>query len=51
MIDRIGVNRRVILMEEYIRFDADNDGIAERLCVHRVATRSSRSSRPIISRS
>ncbi len=27
---------RVLLLEEYIRFDADGDGIAERLCVHRV---------------
>ena len=34
--DRAGSNRRVILMEEYIRFDADRDGIAERLCVWRV---------------
>ena len=36
--DRMGPNRRVILMEEYIRFDADRDGIAERLCVWRVGT-------------
>jgi hypothetical protein len=36
LIDRTGVNRRVLLLEEYIRFDADHDGIAERLCVHRV---------------
>ena len=34
--DRVGSNRRVILMEEYVRFDADRDGIAERLCVWRV---------------
>jgi hypothetical protein len=33
---RIGANRRVILMEEYVRFDADRDGIAERLCIWRV---------------
>jgi hypothetical protein len=25
-----------VLLEEYVRFDADGDGIAERLCVHRV---------------
>jgi hypothetical protein len=36
LIDRTGVNRRVMLLEEYVRFDADGDGIAERLCVHRV---------------
>jgi hypothetical protein len=36
--DRIGPNRRVILMEEYVRFDADRDGIAERLCIWRVGT-------------
>lgn len=36
--DRIGPNRRQVLMEEYIRFDADRDGIAERLCVWRVGT-------------
>lgn len=34
--DRKGANKRVILLEEYVRFDADGDGIAERLCVHRV---------------
>jgi len=34
--DRKGANRKVILYEEYVRFDADDDGIAERLCVHRV---------------
>jgi hypothetical protein len=28
--------RRVLLLEEYVRFDLDGDGIAERLCVHRV---------------
>jgi hypothetical protein len=38
LIDRTGVNRRVMLLEEYIRFDADGDGIAERLCVHRVGS-------------
>jgi hypothetical protein len=35
-VDRQGALRQVVLMEEYVRFDADNDGIAERLCVHRV---------------
>lgn len=35
-IDREGANRRVLLLEEYVRFDADGDGISERLCVHRV---------------
>jgi hypothetical protein len=35
-VDRQGPNRRVMLMEEYILYDADGDGIAERLCVHRV---------------
>lgn len=34
--DRDGANRRIVLMEEYVRFDADRDGIAERLCVWRV---------------
>lgn len=34
--DRQGALRQVILMEEYVRFDLDEDGIAERLCVHRV---------------
>ena len=36
MVDREGVNRRVMLLEEYVLYDADRDGIAERLCVHRV---------------
>lgn len=31
-----GATRRVELFEEYVRFDANGDGIAERLCVHRV---------------
>jgi hypothetical protein len=35
-IDRQGANRRVLLLEEYVLFDGDGDGIAERLCVHRV---------------
>ena len=35
-LHRDGANRRVVLLEEYVRFDADGDGIAERLCVHRV---------------
>ena len=34
--DRQGANRTVTLLEEYARFDANGDGIAERLCVHRV---------------
>jgi hypothetical protein len=34
--DRAGALRKVLLLEEYVRFDADGDGIAERLCVHRV---------------
>lgn len=34
--DRQGALRQVVLMEEYVRFDLDDDGIAERLCVHRV---------------
>lgn len=33
---RTGVNRRVWLREEYILYDMNGDGIAERLCVHRV---------------
>jgi hypothetical protein len=35
-IHRSDVHRRVLLLEEYVLFDADRDGIAERLCVHRV---------------
>ncbi len=34
--DRAGALRQVMLLEEYVRFDLDEDGIAERLCVHRV---------------
>lgn len=34
--ERKGAMRRVLLLEEYVRFDLDGDGIAERLCVHRV---------------
>lgn len=34
--DRQGVLRQVVLMEEYVLFDLDQDGIAERICVHRV---------------
>lgn len=34
--ERQGTLRQVVLMEEYVRFDLDEDGIAERLCVHRV---------------
>lgn len=36
--DRKGALRKVILMEEYVRFDADGDGIAELLCIHRVGS-------------
>jgi hypothetical protein len=35
-IHRDGANRRVLLLEEYVLYDANRDGIAERLCVHRV---------------
>jgi hypothetical protein len=34
--DRTGANRRVWLNEEYVLYDLNGDGIAERLCVHRV---------------
>jgi hypothetical protein len=34
--DRDGANRKVWLNEEYVLFDLNGDGIAERLCVHRV---------------
>lgn len=34
--ERKGSLRRVLLLEEYVCFDADGDGIAERLCIHRV---------------
>lgn len=37
-VDRGGVMRRMWLLEEYVRFDANGDGIAELLCVHRVGT-------------
>lgn len=36
--DRTGPNRKVWLNEEYVLFDLNGDGIAERLCVHRVGT-------------
>jgi len=36
--ERTGAMRQVLLLEEYVRFDADGDGIAERLCIHRVGT-------------
>jgi hypothetical protein len=36
MLDREGTNRKVWLNEEYVLYDADGDGISERLCVHRV---------------
>lgn len=35
-IDRTGPNRQVWLNEEYVLYDLNGDGIAERLCVHRV---------------
>ena len=35
-LDRDGANRTVTLNEEYVLYDMDGDGIAERLCVHRV---------------
>ena len=34
--ERGGALRKVWLREEYVLFDLNNDGIAERLCVHRV---------------
>ena len=34
--DRLGSNRKVWLHEEYVLYDLNGDGIAERLCVHRV---------------
>jgi hypothetical protein len=34
--DRVGVLRQVWLNEEYVLYDLNGDGIAERLCVHRV---------------
>jgi hypothetical protein len=36
ILDRDGSNRKVWLNEEYPLYDLDGDGIAERLCVHRV---------------
>jgi hypothetical protein len=36
LLDRQGANRQVWLNEEYVLFDLNGDGIAERLCVHRV---------------
>jgi hypothetical protein len=35
-LDREGPNRKVYLNEEYVLYDLNGDGIAERLCVHRV---------------
>lgn len=35
-LERTGPNRKVWLREEYVLFDLNGDGIAERLCVHRV---------------
>jgi hypothetical protein len=35
-LDRQGANRKVTLNEEYVLYDLNGDGIAERLCVHRV---------------
>ncbi len=34
--ERRGALRKVMLFEEYCLFDANNDGIAEQLCIHRV---------------
>lgn len=34
--NRDGANRKVWLNEEYVLFDLNGDGLAERLCVHRV---------------
>lgn len=34
--DRSGALRKLWLREEYVLYDLNNDGIAERLCVHRV---------------
>lgn len=36
ILDRDGANRKVWLNEEYVLYDLNGDGIAERLCVHRV---------------
>jgi hypothetical protein len=36
VLNRTGANRKVWLSEEYVLYDLDGDGIAERLCVHRV---------------
>lgn len=36
LTNRVGANRKVWLNEEYVLYDLDGDGIAERLCVHRV---------------
>lgn len=36
LLDRQGANRQVWLNEEYVLYDMNGDGIAERLCVHRV---------------
>lgn len=38
MNSHTGALRRVVLLEEYARFDLDGDGLAERLRVHRVGT-------------
>lgn len=37
-VDRIGALRKVTLKEEYVLYDLDGDGIAERLCVSRVGS-------------
>lgn len=34
--ERKGPLRKVLLLEEYVLFDANGDGIAEQLCIHRV---------------
>jgi hypothetical protein len=44
-----GLNRKVWLREEYVLYDLNGDGIAERLCVHRVGNTILRSKRSITS--
>lgn len=35
LVERDGANRKVWLLEEYTRFDVNDDGISEFICVHR----------------
>lgn len=35
LVERDGANRKVWLLEEYTRFDVNEDGISEFICVHR----------------